>query len=227
MMAQGEIVGVLHLQSHSEESSSDMGETENITQITALSKTVGERVALAIANLRLQEILRNQSIRDPLTGLFNRRYLEETLEREIHRAVREQYPLGVIFMDIDHFKLFNDTYSHDVGDAVLRKLGEFLSTHVRYGDISCRYGGDEFVIVLPDASLEITKQRAEDIRSGVKYIKMEYRGAVIQNITLSLGVSAIPEIEASSEILLQAADAALRQAKAEGRDKVLVAQTAG
>jgi len=224
LIAQREVLGVLHVQSRAGETDSHPPAGEAQTRVLSLAKTIGEHITLAVANLRLRETLRNQSIRDGLTGLFNRRYLEETLEREIHRAVREQAPLSIIFLDIDHFKSFNDQFGHEAGDAVLRQLGAFLTTQVRYEDIACRYGGEEFVIVLPDAALEIAAQRADGIRSGVKTMNVQVGGKTLQGITLSLGVSAIPEFDAAGEILLRAADAALYQAKAEGRDRVVVAR---
>jgi diguanylate cyclase (GGDEF)-like protein len=226
LFAQREVLGILHLQSWTGESPAPIPGGEAQTRVLSLAKTVGEHITLAVANLRLRESLRNQSIRDGLTGLFNRRYLEETLEREIHRAVREQAPLAIIFLDIDHFKSFNDEYGHEAGDAVLRQLGAFLTAQVRYEDIACRYGGEEFVVVLPDAAIGIAAQRAEGIRAGVKGMSVQVGGKTLQGITLSLGVSALPEFEASGEILLRAADAALYQAKAEGRDKVVVAKAA-
>ncbi|MBN1439781.1 MAG: diguanylate cyclase [Anaerolineales bacterium] len=226
LFAQREVLGLLHLQSRKGEAEDSVPGGEGQTRVLALAKTVGEHIALAVANLKLRETLRNQSIRDGLTGLFNRRYLEETLEREIHRAVREQAPLSLIFLDIDHFKSFNDQYGHEAGDAVLRRLGAFLAAQVRYEDIACRYGGEEFVIVLPDAALGIALLRAEGIRTGIKTMAVQIGGKTLSGITLSLGVSAIPECEPSGEILLRAADAALYQAKAEGRDKVVAANPA-
>src|SRR4029077_5206344 len=104
----------------------------------AFAVSIAEQIALTLANLRLRETLRSQSIRDPLTGLFNRRYLEESLEREIHRCSRNQTPLAVLMLDLDHFKRFNDTFGHDAGDAVLREWGGFLQVRVRYEDIVCR-----------------------------------------------------------------------------------------
>ncbi|MBN2083753.1 MAG: diguanylate cyclase [Anaerolineales bacterium] len=224
LFAQREVIGILHLQSRIAESPAPIPDGEARTRVLSLAKTVGERITLAVANLRLRENLRNQSIRDSLTGLFNRRYLEETLEREIHRAAREKAPLSIIFIDIDHFKSFNDQYGHEAGDAVLRQIGTFLASQVRYEDIACRYGGEEFVIVLPDAAIGIAAARAEGIRSGVKGMNVQVGGKMLPGITLSLGVSAIPEFEAAGEILLRAADNALYQAKAEGRDRVAVAK---
>jgi diguanylate cyclase (GGDEF)-like protein len=226
LVAQREALGVLHLRNRSGEHDPGIPPGEEKIRVLALAKSVGEHITLAVANLRLRETLHNQSIRDELTGLFNRRYLEETLEREIHRAAREQAPLSIIFLDIDHFKSFNDRYGHEAGDAILRQLGAFLTAQIRYEDIACRYGGEEFVIVLPDASLEIAAARAEGIRTGVKTMRVQVGGRTLTGITLSLGVSAIPEFEAVGEVLLRSADAALYQAKADGRDRLVVAKPA-
>jgi len=226
MMAQGEILGVLHLQDYAAAAApAPASGKQEETQVVALARSVGEHIALAIANLRLREILRAQSIRDPLTNLFNRRYLEETLGRELRRAIRKHGPLGIIFIDIDQFKSFNDTYGHDVGDAILKELGAFLTTCVRDVDIVCRYGGDEFVIVLPDTSLAIARQRAEEIRTGVASVTISHIKQTPQSITLSLGVSAFPEFEATPDTLLRAADVALRQAKSKGRNSVVAAKS--
>jgi diguanylate cyclase (GGDEF)-like protein len=222
LIAQREAVGVIHLRGEPGGPGIPSGEAQ--TRVLSLAKSIGEHVTLAVANLELRETLRNQSIRDGLTGLFNRRYLEETLEREIHRAVRDQAPLSILFLDIDHFKSFNDRFGHEAGDAVLRQLGAFLTAQVRYEDIACRYGGEEFVIVLPDAALSIAAGRAEGIRSGIKSMKVQVGGKTLQGITLSIGVSSIPEFEAVGEVLLRAADAALYQAKSEGRDRMVVAK---
>jgi diguanylate cyclase (GGDEF)-like protein len=224
LIAQREVLGVLHLQSPPGGRGIPSGEEQ--PRALSLAKSIGEHITLAVANLQLRETLRNQSIRDGLTGLFNRRYLEETLEREIHRAVREQAPLSILFIDIDHFKSFNDRFGHEAGDAVLRQLGAFLTAQVRYEDIACRYGGEEFIIVLPDAALPIASGRAEGIRAGVKSMKVQVGGKTLQGITLSVGVSSIPEFEAVGEVLMRAADAALYQAKAEGRDRMIIAKAA-
>jgi diguanylate cyclase (GGDEF)-like protein len=215
MMAQGEAIGVLHL------TANYLGEfTEAKRQ---LANTVCEHIALALANLKLRETLQNQSIRDPLTSLFNRRYLEESLEREIQRAARQQQPVGIIMLDVDHFKRFNDTFGHDAGDAVLRELGSFLKKCIRGSDIACRYGGEELTLILPEASLEITKQRAETIREQVKQLMLEHRRQPLGVITLSLGVACFPEHGKSGEAVIHAADAALYCAKREGRDRVVCA----
>jgi diguanylate cyclase (GGDEF)-like protein len=126
----------------------------------ALAETVAEHIALALGNLKLREKLQIQNIRDPLTGLFNRRYLEESLAREIYCAERKQQRLGIIMLDVDHFKRFNDTFGHEAGDLLLQELGNFLQTSIRKSDIACRYGGEEFLLMLPESSLETTKHRA-------------------------------------------------------------------
>jgi diguanylate cyclase (GGDEF)-like protein len=171
---------------------------------------------------RNEEALRELSVRDPLTGLFNRRYLEETLNRELWRAARNQRPVGIIMLDLDHFKRFNDTYGHGGGDALLREVGGFLGKHVRGSDIACRYGGEEFTIILPDATLEITRQRAEELRQGAQQLALQLDGAESDPVTFSLGVAGFPTHGNTGSEVLAAADAALYQAKAAGRDRVVV-----
>jgi diguanylate cyclase (GGDEF)-like protein len=167
--------------------------------------------------------LREQSVRDPLTELFNRRYMEETLRREVRRAEREDRPLGVIMLDIDHFKRFNDTLGHAAGDGLLRELGHLLPRSVRESDVVCRYGGEEFVLILPDASLEVARQRAEHLRGEVSTLHTIHKGRSLGAVTISLGVAAFPTHGSTGEAILESADAALYRAKAEGRDRVIVA----
>ena len=167
--------------------------------------------------------LREISVRDVLTGLFNRRYLEETLEREIRRAERKQLSLGIIMLDIDLFKHINDTYGHQAGDAVLHELGWSLKSGIRGSDIACRYGGEEFVLMLPETSVEVTRQRAERVHQDAKNLKIYYNGMLLETVTLSVGVAAYPEHGSSSLSLLSAVDAALYRAKIEGRNRVVVA----
>ena len=185
---------------------------------------MADSVALALANLKLRETLRQQSIRDPLTNLFNRRYMEESLERELRREGRSQKPVGIVMLDIDHFKRVNDTYGHDAGDAVLRQLGHFLKEHTRGGDISCRYGGEEFILILPEASLEQTRLCAERYLQEFRALPMQHNGQMMASPTLSLGVAAYPDNGSTSDEVLLAADAALYSAKHEGRDRVAVAR---
>ena len=213
LIAQGESLGILYL--------SAGGHAWNEGQ-QRLAATVADQLGLAVANLKLRETLRNQSIRDPLTGLFNRRYLEETLERELLRAGRTEGALGVVMIDLDHFKTFNDTHGHDAGDKLLRELGRLLQTSIRGGDVACRYGGEEFLLILPGATAEITRQRAEHIRTAIQQLSVSQRGQSVGSITLSAGVAAFPDHGTTSDALVQAADAALYRAKSEGRDRVVV-----
>jgi diguanylate cyclase (GGDEF)-like protein len=215
LMSQGEAIGILHFQCIGP---ADLTESELM-----LTTTFAEQAALSISNLRLREALRNQSIRDPLTGLFNRRYLEEMMERETRRAVRASTGLGVLMIDLDHFKKFNDTYGHDAGDAVLRETALFLAKSVRAEDIVCRFGGEEFVILLPMADLKATHARAERIRSKIRELNVVHQGQSLGAVTLSVGVAALPEHGTAYQMLLQSADAALYRAKHEGRDRVAVA----
>ena len=222
LMAHGEILGILCLVADVNGAS---GARESISEFNVkLAVSVGEQAALSFANLKLREKLSYQSIRDPLTGLFNRRYLDESLEREVSRAVRKKRSLGVIMLDVDRFKKFNDTFGHDAGDTVLRELGDYLAKFIRRGDLACRYGGEEFMLVLPESSLEDTRRRAEELRSAFQQVSIKHRDIVLGKVTVSLGVAASPEHGITANDLLAAADGALLRAKQEGRDRVLIAE---
>jgi diguanylate cyclase (GGDEF)-like protein len=199
---------------------------EHTESLMHLSVTVADHISLALANIRLRETLRYQVIHDPLTELFNRRYLEETLAREIFRVKRKGASLGVFMLDLDHFKRFNDTYGHEAGDNLLRALGQFLQVHIRQEDVACRYGGEEFVLILPEASREVLLKRAEEIRRSIPQLQIFQRGQVLESTTVSLGVAIFPEHGTSGEDLLRAADAALYRSKAAGRNRVVVADAA-
>ena len=161
LLAQGETLGMLHVLDVADLT----GERAELLQTLAV--TVGDHISLALANIRLRETLHHQVVHDVLTGLFNRRYLEETLEREIYRGRRKGASLGLIMLDLDNFKHFNDTYGHEAGDNLLRTLGKFLADHVRREDVACRYGGEEFVLILAEASQEIVCQRARGNQAGI------------------------------------------------------------
>ena len=222
MAANGEIIGVLHLN----RTNSPPGEEEKANsqysdhKIKVLS-AVAETIALALSNITLQETLRQQSIRDVLTGLYNRRYMEESLTRELHRAQRENASVGVLMFDIDHFKDFNDVYGHDGGDAMLHELGSFLLKSTRGEDIVCRYGGEEFVAVFPNATLENAAKRADELRRGIKELAVFHLGMPLRKCTISMGVASFPEHGRTSEEIIKAADNALYRAKNEGRDRVV------
>ncbi|MBN2547901.1 MAG: GGDEF domain-containing protein [Anaerolineales bacterium] len=194
----------------------------DLTQLQDVLRQTNERLQAEIAEKEaLQATLREQAIRDPLTGLFNRRYLQETLERELLRAGREGYTIGIILMDIDHFKKLNDTYGHSAGDLVLEALGQMLRSQTRGGDIPCRYGGEEFLVIMPGATLEVAARRAEALRLVFQELQVEYMNQSI-SATLSLGVSAFPTHGRSEAELLSKADKALYAAKNSGRNQVVV-----
>jgi diguanylate cyclase (GGDEF)-like protein len=214
MMALGETIGVLHVEAV---------ENDRLDERTQdWIRSVAEYLSLSISNLKLHETLHSQSTRDPLTGLFNRRYMEETLEREILRARRNRSPVGIIMLDIDCFKDFNDNHGHEAGDAVLRELGITLQHHVRGEDVACRFGGEEFVLILPNAAREVTLLRAERIREAVKFMTVEYHHQSLV-IAASFGVAVYPEHGSNAKEILRKADEALYLAKHKGRNRVEVA----
>jgi diguanylate cyclase (GGDEF)-like protein/PAS domain S-box-containing protein len=216
ILAQGEAIGILHIQATDE--SPSLGEAE-----LSFKTTFASQIGLSVANIRLREALKTQSIKDPLTGLYNRRYLQEVLEREIRRAIRSEQRLGILILDLDHFKKFNDTYGHETGDAVLRETASLLIQSVRAEDFVCRYGGEEFVVVLPTADLRASEARAQRIREKLRNLVVMDHGRSLGVITASIGVAALPNQGTNEKELLQAADAALYRAKREGRDRVVVA----
>jgi diguanylate cyclase (GGDEF)-like protein/PAS domain S-box-containing protein len=217
MMAQSETLGLLHLRAGPAE---DLGYGISGDARQRLAVPVAEHLSLALANFNLRESLRNQSIRDPLTGLFNRRYMDEPLQRELSRASRNHSSVAVLAIDVDHFKAFNDAYGHPVGDALLTSLGALLNARIRSEDIACRSGGEEFNLILPDCGPEDAVARAHELRAAVKGVGVGVRGRSYGGVTISVGVAAFPGNGADSGSLLREADAALYRAKSEGRDRV-------
>jgi len=220
MQVQGEVLGVLHVACPRNPARSRDGLPEFRRQ---LGERLAEHIALALQNLETRESLRTQSIRDSLTGLYNRRFLEERLAEEVSRAQRKERPLGLILLDLDHFKRLNDTSGHDAGDAYLRGLGTFVQDQFRESDVVCRYGGEEFVVILPEAGLADTRQRAENLRALVRGLRVPYRDRELDPLTVSLGVASYPMHGATPAELLKAADEALYRAKNEGRDRACIA----
>ncbi len=221
LVAQGEAIGLLHLchpvTEHSENEWYHYQKKQRI-------HTIIDSLSLAIANLKLRSTLREQTIRDPLTNMFNRRYMEETLEREILRAKRKEDHIGVIMLDIDHFKSFNDNYGHQAGDVLLAALGNFLQNHVRGEDVACRYGGEEFILVMPGAELEPTQKRAQDLIEKVKFLSVAHQGQSLGTISMSAGIAVYPTNGNTAESLVQSADQALYRAKVKGRNRVELAE---
>jgi len=216
MMAQGETLGVLYLDTGPDQSK---GRPFTDTQERTI-KTLTEHLALAVANLNLRETLRTQAIRDPLTGLFNRRYMEESLDREFRRALRKESPLAILMVDIDHFKRLNDSHGHEAGDAVLRELAKIFQTQLCAEDIASRYGGEEFVLILPEADLTAATECAERLRAAIQAMQIQHYGQILKGISLSAGLACFPQHGKTVDILMRAADAALYRAKENGRDRV-------
>ncbi len=217
LVAKNEIIGLLHIRC----SSHSTYDAEKRLYFKETAETLTALLSLSISNLRLNEKLSMLSIKDALTGLFNRRYLEETFIRESVRAKRNKSNIGIIMADIDHFKKFNDIHGHAAGDAVLKQISKFLSSSIRGCDIVCRYGGEEFVLMLPDADLCNTFLRAQNLVEKAKNMQFDFNGITLGPVTLSMGVSAYPEKGEKLEELLRVADAALYRAKNEGRDRAV------
>jgi diguanylate cyclase (GGDEF)-like protein len=174
------------------------------------------------AHRTVEEALRAEAIRDQLTGLYNRRYMEESLRREIHSAARRGSPLTVVMLDIDNFKHFNDDYGHAAGDLMLRSIGAYLQQHIRAGDIACRYGGEELTLIFPDTSIEDTRRRVDGLRQQLGALRVSYRDSELAGVAISAGIAGMPAHGDSPEALLRVADAALYRAKTLGRDRVVI-----
>jgi len=179
----------------------------------------------SIASLRLRETLHDQSIRDPLTGLYNRRFMVECLERKILRSGRNGQRLSVLFVDLDHFKRFNDTFGHEAGDYVLGTMANVFQDFFRGNDLICRYGGEEFVILLPACASRDAGTRADGLRDQVRNTPRKHGGKTLTALTLSIGVAAFPDCGATASELLRVADDCLYKSKASGRDATTVAQS--
>jgi diguanylate cyclase (GGDEF)-like protein/PAS domain S-box-containing protein len=223
MLAQGETLGVLLLR----QPALLAVPAHNPLVLSTVSReqlavTVASHIALALSNLRLRESLRRQSIRDSLTGLYNRRFLNEALEREVRRAARGNRQLAVLMFDIDDFKGINDTHGHEAGDDFLRELGTFLHKRVREEDFACRYGGDEFVILLTETSFETARRRARQLVEGVRALSIPHRGRYLAAPSVSLGAALYPEHGVDADALLRAADEALYKAKSSGRNRIVI-----
>ena len=227
LIANGETIGVVSIQDDDQRSDASTSlASDGLARRNQLASAVAEHIALTISNLNLREALRLQAIRDPLTGLYNRRYMQEFLEREIHRARRRGRPLAVMMLDLDNFKRYNDTFGHPAGDEGLRFVGDTLLGSVRGEDLACRYGGEEFSVILPECSLQQAAVRAEEIRTRLKESHMARASQIPGVITVSIGVAAFDETTDKGNLLLKFADDALYQAKRGGRDRVVVARPA-
>jgi len=220
LVANGETVGLLCLL--------DAHEGINDASATArrsLRATVGQYVALAVANLRQTERLREQAITDPLTGLRNRRFVDEWISGEFHRAQRYGRPVGAILVDVDHFKQFNDTHGHEIGDFVLRQVAAHIEASSRRSDLACRYGGEEFLLLLPETGEQETLARAEQLRREMEALRLRVDGKPLGRVTVSLGVAVFPADAENPSDLFGHADAALYAAKRAGRNRVVAASS--
>lgn len=223
MVAQGNTIGVLHLEFEDATEPTLESGTESRDSRERRAVSAASNIALSLASLQLRETLREQSIRDPPTRLFNRRFLEESLARELRLADRNHLPISVLFLDLDHFKKFNDTFGHDAGDMVLQSLADLFVRFFRTTDICCRYGGEEFAIILPESSSKDAVIRADVLRAEVKSLRLHYKKQSLGSLSVSIGVGAFPEHGLTSEELLKIADQCLYESKARGRDVVTVA----
>ncbi|GAA3918161.1 diguanylate cyclase [Litoribacillus peritrichatus] len=210
LIAHGNTIGILHLYLKDENLNEEKQQ---------VAFTIGEHLGLALANLNLQDKLREQAIRDPLTGLYNRRFLEESLDHEIMRAQRREQCLSVLMLDVDHFKRFNDTFGHDAGDYVLKSLGSLLTENLRGEDIVCRIGGEELAIVLPETGLENSDIVAAKVCDLIREQHLNFHGQSLGQLTISIGIATYPHQGDKAEVLLKSADIALYEAKESGRDR--------
>lgn len=215
MIARGEIMGLFQLFASGEHAEA------KLEAITGLGSALADGMSLALANMGLREKLRNQALRDPLTGLYNRRYMEDTLQRFVRLADRENREVSVVMVDLDHFKRLNDTHGHAFGDAVLRDAAMTLVSGLRETDIVCRYGGEELVVILPDCNLDRATDKAEALRARVAALSQRHSA----EISASFGVASVPYTSTGVTDLLAAADGALYRAKQNGRNQVMAAPT--
>ncbi len=221
LIIQGETLGLLSILAPADSVEADW------LRIRQLSVTLAEAFKLALANIRLREALREQAMRDPLTGLFNRRYLDETLPRELHACLREDQPLALAILDLDHFKRYNDTWGHEAGDQVLIEVSRILREHLRASDIACRYGGEELVAVMPRAELREARERLSRIAHLVRDAEIHIDGRPLPAVTFSAGIALAPLHGDDAESLMRAADQALYAAKQAGRDRLFTVGETG
>ncbi|WP_019441131.1 sensor domain-containing diguanylate cyclase [Moritella marina] len=210
LVAHGNTIGMMHLFS---------GDKELTDETQQLAFTVAEHLGLALANLNIQEKLREQAISDPLTGLYNRRYYEETINQELMRAKRNKQELSLLMLDLDHFKLFNDNYGHDAGDYVLKTIGSLLIESMRGEDTICRLGGEEFIIILPETGIEAARQVANGLCKSINQLHLAMKDLSLGKLSVSIGISTYPINGMQKDELTKLSDIALYEAKERGRNQ--------
>lgn len=220
IVAHGDTVGLLHLEYKLDASETSDEARSRFADRARLGLACAEHLSIAIANMKLREGLRDQSVRDVLTGLNNRRYLLEMARRELLRAERNKSPVSVVTLDVDHFKSFNDNHGHDAGDAVLRHVGEILRSLFAGDAVPCRFGGEEFVVLLPNTDMEGAAIRAEELRARIEALTIRYAEGHLPRVTISAGVASFPDAGGNFTELLRVADDALYRAKQNGRNRV-------
>lgn len=219
LAAHGDTLGVLYIECPTPQAASEVdNHLESLQQLA-------EMASMSIASLNLRSRLEHQSIRDGLTNLFNRHFMEISLDREVRRAARNHTELAILMIDVDHFKKFNDSYGHEAGDSILREVAEIFRQSVRAEDIICRYGGEEFVIILPETSSALAIERAEAIRWSVSQMRVRFRTEALREITVSVGVAICPGCGSTLEEILRSADRALYAAKHAGRNQIMMAES--
>ena len=216
LVSHSEVIGLLYVESHS-------GRDATIEQKNLLDRAA-EQMSLALTNVKLRETLHRQSIIDPLTGMFNRRYMDETLKRELSRAERKKAPLSLIVLDLDHFKAVNDIHGHNAGDHVLKSVAKKITDNIRDGDLACRFGGEELVLILPECDVTVAMQRAEKIRAAIDSLDLRHGGVTLGKVTASLGVAGFPQHGRDATALIHTADQAMYCAKETGRNRVVLGQ---
>ena len=221
VLAHGETIGLLHVQARAGVEAEAFFATRRLAQMSA------EQISLAIANVRMRDQLQDQSVRDPLTGLFNRRHLTETMRRLLARSTATRQALSILSIDVDFFKKFNDTHGHDAGDMVLRSVGSLLERHCDGDQVACRLGGEEFMVLLPDTTADRALQAAESLRLAAEAITVRYGEKSLPRITISVGVALAPVHGTMATDLMRVADDALYAAKAAGRNRVVLAPLPG
>lgn len=222
IIARGDVLAMLHLRNNAPQGSpeSDLF----LKQGGSFGLMLAESIGLALSNLKLRRELENLSVKDPLTGLFNRRYMDEAFVQNLTRAKRNSETLAVFMIDLDHFKLFNDTHGHAAGDLLLKEFARLMRMILRESDIVCRFGGEEFCVILPSIEGSIAQQRAEDLLKMVQTITPPIKGQQAGHITISIGIALYPDHGASSNELIEAADKALYEAKKGGRNRSVLAR---